>query len=137
MKVRMILILILVVVLSACATTQDQAIAGAGQVELRSYQTRAFDSSDKKKVMRSIISTLQDLNFVIDKADLDFGTITATKLSGYQVRMTVTVREKEGNRLLVRANAQYNNRTIEDPGPYQDFFTALEKSMFLTAHAVD
>jgi hypothetical protein len=26
---------------------------------------------------------------------------------------------------------------VEDPKPYQDFFTALEKSMFLTAHQVD
>jgi len=131
------IILLAVTVLNACVATRDQAIAGASQVELRSYQTRAFESSDKKKTMRSIISTLQDLNFVVDKADLDLGTITATKLSGYQIRMTVTVREKGENRLLVRANAQYNNRTIEEPGPYQDFFMALEKSMFLTAHAVD
>jgi len=26
---------------------------------------------------------------------------------------------------------------VEDPQPYQQFFTALEKAMFLTAHEVD
>ena len=39
--------------------------------------------------------------------------------------------------LLIRANAQYMDRAVEDAKPYQDFFTVLEKSMFLTAHQVD
>ena len=84
-----------------------------------------------------MISTLQDLSFVVDKADLELGTVSATKLSGYQLRMTVTVRPRGTNQMLVRANAQYMDKAVEDPKPYQDFFTALEKSMFLTAHQVD
>ena len=28
-------------------------------------------------------------------------------------------------------------QAVEDPKPYQDFFTALSKSMFLTAQSVD
>jgi hypothetical protein len=40
-------------------------------------------------------------------------------------------------RLAVRASALYNDKAIEVPLPYQDFFTALEKSLFLTAHQVD
>jgi len=39
--------------------------------------------------------------------------------------------------LLVRANAQYGSKAIEDPKIYQDFFAALEKSIFLTAQQVD
>jgi len=37
--------------------------------------------------------------------------------------------------MLVRANAQFNVSPIEDPKHYQDFFSSLEKSLFLTAHA--
>jgi hypothetical protein len=63
--------------------------------------------------------------------------VSATKLDGYELRMTVTVRPRNETQLLVRASAQYQMKPIEDPEPYQDFFTALEKSMFLASHAVD
>jgi hypothetical protein len=106
-------------------------------VALRSFQQRAFDTTDKEKTMRSVIATLQDLSFVVDKADLEIGTVSATKLSGYQLRITVTVRPRGTTQMLVRANAQYMDKAVEEPKPYQDFFTALEKSMFLTAHEVD
>lgn len=106
-------------------------------VALRSFQQRAFDTTDKETTLRTIISTLQDLSFVVDKADLDLGTVSATKLSGYNLRMTVTVRPRGTTQMLVRANAQYMDKAVEDPKPYQDFFTSLEKSMFLTAHQVD
>ena len=55
---------------------------------LRSFQQRAFDTTDREKTLRTVISTLQDLSFVVDKADLELGTVSATKLSGYQLRMT-------------------------------------------------
>jgi hypothetical protein len=106
-------------------------------VALRSFQQRAFDTTDKEKTLRTVISTLQDLSFVVDKADLELGTVSATKLSGYQLRMTVTVRPRGASQMLVRANAQYQDKAVEEPKPYQDFFTSLEKAMFLTAHQVD
>ncbi|MCB1690863.1 MAG: hypothetical protein KDI33_20370 [Halioglobus sp.] len=115
----------------------DQIMAGANQVELRSYQTRAFDTTDKPMMLRAIIATLQDLGFVIDQADEDIGAITGTKVSGYQIRMTVITRPRGETQLMVRANAYYNVDPIEDPAPYQDFFTSLSKSIFLTAHNVD
>ena len=84
-----------------------------------------------------MIATLQDLGFVIDKADADLGAVSATKLDGYELRMTVTVRPRDKTQLLVRASAQYQMKPIEDPEPYQDFFMALEKSMFLASHKID
>ncbi len=122
---------------TGCASQNSHIISGASQVELRNMQTRAFDMTDNNKMLRAVIATLQDLGFIIDKADDDIGTVTGTKLSGYQVRMTVTVRSRGETQLLVRANATYNLRAIEDPQPYQDFFNALGKSLFLTAHNVD
>jgi len=110
--------------------------AHQGQVTLRSFQTRAFATTDKRMTLRTVIATLQDLGFLVDEADETLGSVTATKLDGYTLRLTVTVRPRSATQLLVRANAQYNLRAIEDPQPYQDFFTALQKAMFLTAHAV-
>ena len=78
---------------------------------------------------------MQDLGFVIDQANLDLGTISGTRLDGNQVRMTVSVRPRGEKMMLVRANAQFNLRPIEDPKQYQDFFVSLEKSLFLSAHA--
>ena len=113
---------------TGCATTHDARILGAdNQVELRSMQTRSFDTNDKTIVVRNVISTLQDLSFVIDKADTDLGTISATRLlSGNKVRMTVTARpSSSANSVIVRANAQYNLKPIENPKIYQYFFSAL------------
>ena len=142
MKLRnqyILLVFILFFLGSGCATSKEQVLkADQSQVQLRSIQTRAFDTSDKEKTMRTIISTLQDLDFVIDRADLDLGSITASKFTANTLlKMTVTVRPRSETQLLVRTNAQYGIKAIEDPEPYQDFFTSLEKAIFLTAHQVD
>ena len=119
------------------ATPNAPITEGGSQLELRQIQTREYDTLDKRGVLRSVVATLQDLGFVIDKADFDLATITATKLQNYKIRMTVTVRERDGERLLVRANARFNEHPIEDPKSYQDFFTSLDKAVFLTLHGVD
>jgi len=87
--------------------------------------------------LRTVIATLQDLGFIIDKADLNLGTVSATKLDRYNLRVTVTVKERSESQLLVRANAQYNIKPVEDPEPYQQFFNSLSKAIFLTAQQVD
>jgi hypothetical protein len=128
----------LTALLTACQTnSRDQVLkAGASQVQLRSFQTRAFDTTDRERTLRTVIATLQDLGFVVDKADATLGTVSATKLDGYQLRMTVSVRPRGESQTLVRANAQYNLTAIEDPLPYQRFFESLSKAMFLEAHEV-
>jgi hypothetical protein len=47
------------------------------------------------------------------------------------VRLTVTVRPRNEQQLLVRASAQFYLRPIEDPEPYQQFFAALERARFI------
>lgn len=139
MMIKPVVIALAATLLVACQTdSRDQILATSeSQVQLRSIQTRAYDTGDKEKTMRSVISTLQDLSFVVDKADLTLGTVSATKLDGYSLRMTVTTRPRGDSQMLVRANAQYQNQAVEDPEPYQRFFASLSKSMFLTAHNVD
>ena len=139
MRIRKLFLVMLgAALLLGCASSIDQVMkTDQSAVQLRSYQERAFDTADKEQTLRSVIATLQDLSFVLDKADLDLGVVSATKLSGYQLRVTVTVRPRGSSQMLVRANAQQGELAVEDPKQYQDFFTALEKSMFLTAHQVD
>ena len=128
-----------ILLLSGCATSSVNALsANESQVQLRNIQTRAFDTVDKKKMMQTVISTMQDLDFVIDKADFTLGSVTGSKFLGQDVvTMSVTVRPRGEKQLLVRANAQYGVSSVDDPATYQDFFTALEKAMFLTAQQVD
>ncbi len=123
--------------LTACATTPAN-VAGAGtQLETRQIQTREYDTLDKPMTMRSVIATLQDLGFTIDQADAALGTITATRLHEHTMRMTVTIVQKEGQRIAVRANARIGENSVTDAATYQDFFVALDKAMFLTLHKVD
>ena len=125
--------------LSACPMqSTNERILDTGdesQLQKRSYQSRSFDTNDKEVVMRAIISTMQDLGFIIDRADLVLGTVSGTKLDYNQIKMTVSVRPRGEAQMLVRANAQFNLQPIEDPKQYQDFFSSLEKSLFLTANA--
>ncbi len=110
---------------------------GAQQLKLRQIQTRYFETDNKQKCMEAVLATLQDLGFVIDKASLDLGAVTATKLSGYQLRMTVSVIPRGDRHMTVRASAQYQMYPVENPRPYQEFFESLSKSLFLQAHLED
>lgn len=123
--------------LAGCnATMQERVLdtSDKSQLQKRSYQTRVFDTNDKEKVMRGVISTLQDLSFVVERADVMLGTVSGTKFDRQlAIRMTVSVRAKGATQMVVRANGQLNIQPIEDPKAYQDFFASLEKSLFLTA----
>jgi hypothetical protein len=138
MTYRTTLLMIVLFPLAGCMSSQTEEImAGADQVELRSYQTRAFDTTDRTVILRGVIATLQDLAFVIDEADETLGIVSGTRLTYEPVRISVVVRARNDSQLLVRASAYKGLQPIEDAEPYQDFFTSLEKSLFLTAHDVD
>ena len=140
MNTRKLMILLLVVGLpaSGCAASPREAIfESQSSVQQRSYQSRAFATIDTKQTLRTIIATLQDLGFVIDKADAALGSISATKLDNFELRVTATVRRRGDTQTLVRVNATWRDGPITNPVTYQDFFVALEKSMFLAAQQVD
>ncbi len=146
-RIRNLFLLIpLLLLVTACATTQDHLLdMNTSQVQLRSIQSRAFDTTDKEKTMRAIIATLQDLGFMLDRADYTLGVVTASKARAdtmqmqvyATLRITVTVRPRGEKQLLVRASAEYQRSPVTDPKPYQNFFNSLEKAMFLEAHQVD
>ena len=122
---------------SCASSTRHILEAEESQVKLRGMQSRAFDSTDSNRMIRSVIATLQDLGFVIDKTEVGMGTISATKLDRYDLQVTITVKPRGERQLVVRANAQFNKKPVEDPAPYQRFFEALSKAIFLDAHEVD
>ena len=133
-----LLLLLGLLSLAGCASTTPTNIAGGGtQLETRQIQTREYDTLDKAMTMRSVVATLQDLGFTIDQADAELGTVTATRLHEYTMRMTVTVVQREGERISVRANARIGENAVTDAATYQDFFVVLDKAMFLTLHKVD
>jgi len=126
-----------VILLGACAPKNNGVFdTEQSQLTLRQIQSRTFDSPDKNRTMRTVIQTMQDLGFAVDKADEELGSISGIKLDGYAIRMTVTVFPKGKEQMLVRANAQYHITPVVDPEPYQRFFGALEKAMFLGAEEV-
>ena len=106
------------------------------QVQTRNIQARQFDTGDRAMVMRSIVSTMQDLGFIIGRADESLGTVSGSAPAG-GMRMTVSVRESGNDKIIVRANAQRGAREVTDPVAYQNFFNSLGQSLFLDAHLID
>ena len=106
------------------------------QMKLRSFQTRTFDVADRKQAIRGVIAALQDLGFIIERANEPLGLVTAARFAEpnyYDVLgLTVTVRPQKGGSVMIRANAIFNNKPIEDPKVYQNFFATLERSLFIT-----
>ena len=78
-----ILIASVILMVAGCAAQTAAITAGSSQVELRQMQTREYETLDKRGTLRSVVATLQDLGFVIDKADYELATISATKLQNY------------------------------------------------------
>jgi hypothetical protein len=105
------------------------------QMKLRNIQTRTFDVKSRKQAMHGVIAALQDLGFIIERANEPLGVVTAAQFAEpryYDVMgITVTVRPQPGGKMLVRANAIYNNAPVTDPKVYQNFFATLERSLFI------
>lgn len=140
MKMRFAIAVIATAMLAAgCrSNSMDEVLAtDATQVQLRAMQSRSFETGDQGLTVRNVISTMQDLGFVVDKVDDALGTVSGTKMQDYVMRMTVTIRPTGKKLMQVRASAQYNLTAVSDPQPYQQFFAALEKAMFLRANQVD
>jgi uncharacterized lipoprotein YajG len=131
-------ILIVILAFAACAGRQKNILeTNEPQVKLRSMQSRVFDITDHNQLLRIIIATFQDLGFVIDDAEESLGTVSGTKLSGYALRMTVSIRPRGTHQMIVRSSLQYNLQTIEDPETYQYFFSTLSVALFLEAQPID
>ncbi len=138
-NVRGILAVVGLVLIEGCAAPQpspDLLAPTEAQMKIRSLQTRSFDLKDRQLAMRGVIAALQDLGFIIERANESLGLVTAARFAEPNfydvVGVTVTVRSETENRMMIRANAIYNNKPIEDPKVYQNFFATLERALFVT-----
>ena len=69
------LFVLIATLICGCGTSQNRALSGEQAVKLRHMQTRSFDTKDVKKAARDVISTMQDLGFIIDHADAGLGSM--------------------------------------------------------------
>lgn len=136
---RTLLLLPLAGLLAACQTDSRQQILAStnSQAAQRAISTRAFDTGDRVAVLQAVIATLQDMGFVLDRVDTTLGTVAATRYGQQLVRFTVTLRPRGAGQTVVRASGQMGQYELSDPAPFQQFFDALSKSLFLQAHGVD
>jgi len=125
--------------LVACqADSRQQVLASTNsQVAQRSISTRAFETGDQSKVLRAVIATLQDLGFVVDRADASLGTVSATRFGQDLVRLTVSIRPRGAAATIVRVSGQLNQHELSDPAPFQRFFESLSQALFLQAQNID
>ncbi len=78
MKIKSKLILITVsLFLISCAHQNPSLDVDHSALELRQFQKKAFNSNNEIEVMKTAISTLQDLGFTVKNANSDLGIINA------------------------------------------------------------
>jgi hypothetical protein len=135
-------LLCLALTVSACQTTKPEEVmlSKKSPVELRAMQGRIFDTTDRPKTIRTVIATLQDLGYSIEKVEAGAGTVKARKLSALQ--LTVSVFPRGQKQMVVRANGVVRTEAgasqVDAPEFYQQlFFEPLSKALFLTAAQED
>ena len=110
MNVKAISLFIGSLMILGCATTP--ATPPKTQLEIREFQTRDYDTSDVKMVMKSLLNVLQDDNYIVKNANVELGLLSAAKElnvenKGQAVLLT----------LLAGQNARWKkNSTIECSG---------------------
>jgi hypothetical protein len=91
--------------LSGCVGMNQQQ--QQSQLQVREYQTQAFDTTDQTKVMKALIGALQDDGFTISQANDQLGLLSAQK--------EVNVRDEGAAflaTLLAGNDATYQNNAI-------------------------
>jgi len=56
----------------------------ASQVKLRAAQSRVFDTSDSRRILQAVISTMQDLNFKVQVLDEELGVVSGKFLMSFE-----------------------------------------------------
>ena len=101
--------------------------------KLAAMRSRVFATDDKPKAMRAAIAALQELGFVVDRADFPAGSVSGAKADEYLLRWTITAAPAGADRLVVRAVLRYDVTPVLEPEPYQKVFAILARVLALDA----
>ena len=71
------LFILLSMIMLGCATTDVNT--QKSQLQIREFQTRAYDTNDTKMVMKAMLNVLQDDGFIVKNAVVDMGLLSAEK----------------------------------------------------------
>jgi hypothetical protein len=77
MKIKAVSIFITALIIIGCVTTPTTA--PKTQLEIREFQTRDYDTSDVKMVMKSLLNVLQDDSYIVKNANVELGLLSASK----------------------------------------------------------
>jgi len=69
--------IIIVCFLAGCATTN--ITPQQSQLQIREFQTKSYETTDSKMVMKAMLNVLQDDGFIVKNAVLDLGLLSAEK----------------------------------------------------------
>ena len=120
--------------LSGCGSgVRDYSQPPPSPAQLAAIRSRVFPSADRQKALRAAIESLQELGFVVDRADYTLLSVSGVKGDQCLLRLTVTVLPQGADRLLVRANARYDATPVLDADPYAKFFAVLSRVLALEA----
>ena len=151
---------------AGCATA---SVPEKTQLQIREFQSRTFEVSDTKMVMKTMLNVLQDDGFIVKNANVELGFLNAMKELDVEnkgevffltlflgasarwkknsiIEATANVSDV-GPRIRVRVNFQVkvmDNRggvvqvkQIEDEKFYQEFFSKVDKGIFLQKEKVN
>ena len=122
----------LAVALAGCASDlHDFSQPPESQAKLAERRSRIFMTADKRGALRAAVAALQELDFVVDRANFAAGSVSGAKSDQYLMRVTVTVAAFGADRMLVRAVARYDVTPVLESAPYEKFFAVLGRILAL------
>jgi PBP1b-binding outer membrane lipoprotein LpoB len=71
-----VLLVLFTFIVSGCATT---GAPKQTQLQIREFQTRTYDTTDTKMVLKALLNVLQDDGYIVKEANTELGFMTATK----------------------------------------------------------
>jgi len=140
LKRNVLLLIPLLLLVAACATTMTAARHGHQPGPAAQHPVEGLRHDGQGKTMRAIIATLQDLGFMLDRADYTLASSRPARRGptrwqmqvAASLRVTVTVRPRARSSSWCGAmrnicGARHGRKTLSE------FFNSLEKAMFLEA----
>lgn len=150
MKKKLFAILLLSLVITGCQTAP---VSTKTPLELQAIQSKEFETS-KKIAFAATLSVFQDLGYIVESASFETGLITAKSPTkelhkflmspiAQSIRASSFVEEITAGRTKVRlnlvdsrsltsnGNRREEERPIETPETYQDFFAKVQQSIFV------